>query len=153
MTFFMYFFSVRFVCFGISATIRKSQEIRCLPRQDFWWCFFNRLSPLPQNRPAHTLSTKIHKVFRSFKVSKYEKFKKVRRVELITRFSKNAFKCNKYSNWFCKSEESNIATRSRAPLLKPVQCRTQRYSRTSIPVMTKLLSWHPPLPYVSLDLA
>ena len=80
---------------------------------------------------------------------------KVRRVELITRFSKNALNSSKYSNWFCRNEETaNIATRrSQPPLLKPVQCRTQRYSRTSIPLMTKLLSWHPPLRYVSLNLA
>ena len=80
---------------------------------------------------------------------------KVRRVELITRFSKAAFKSDKYSNWFCKSEENlNVATRrSQAPILKPVQCRTQRYSRSSIPVMTQILSWHPPLRYNALDLA
>ena len=80
---------------------------------------------------------------------------KVRRVELITRFSKAAFKSDKYSKWFCKSEENlNVATRrSQAPILKPVQCRTQRYSRSSIPVMTQILSWHPPLRYNALDLA
>ena len=80
---------------------------------------------------------------------------KVRRVELITRFSKAAFKSDKYSNWFCKSEENlNVATRrSQAPILKPVQCRTQRYSRSSIPVMTQILSWHPPLRYNALNLA
>lgn len=80
---------------------------------------------------------------------------KVRRVELITRFSKKAYKSEKYTHWFCKSEESEgMATRRRqGPILKPVQCRTQRYSRSSIPVMTKLLNWHPPLPYVALDLA
>ena len=46
------------------------------------------------------------------------------------------------------------STRSRqAPVLKPVQCRTKRYSRFSIAVMTTLLIWHPPLPFVELDLA
>ena len=80
---------------------------------------------------------------------------KVRRVEHITRFSKKAYQSEKYKHWFCKSEEpSGMDTRRRpAPVLKPVQCRTQRYSRSSIPVMTKLLNWHPPLRYVALDLA
>ena len=80
---------------------------------------------------------------------------KVRRVEHITRFSKKAYQSEKYKHWFCKSEEpAGMATRRRqAPVLKPVQCRTQRYSRSSIPVMTKLLNWHPPLRYVALDLA
>ena len=80
---------------------------------------------------------------------------KVRRVELLTRFSKKAYQSEKYKHWFCQSEDTGgMATRRRqAPLLKPVQCRTQRYSRSSIPVMTKLLNWHPPLRYVALDLA
>ena len=80
---------------------------------------------------------------------------KARRVDLITRFSKKAYQSEKYRNWFCKNDnEANIDTRRRqAPVLKPVQCRTQRYSRSSIPVMTRILSWHPPLQYVAPDLA
>ena len=81
---------------------------------------------------------------------------KLRRLELITRFSKKALLSSKYRDWFCQSEErtSGMTTRGKpVPLLKPVTCRTQRYERSSLPFMTKMLSWHPPLRHISLDLA
>ena len=74
---------------------------------------------------------------------------KHRRIAIITRFSKNAIKNTKYKQWFCKTEEPEEGARSRQaykrPLLKPVQCRTQRYERSPLPVMTRLLNWHPQL--------
>ena len=80
---------------------------------------------------------------------------KLRRLELITKFSKKAIRSNKYKNWFCESEERiGMPTRGKpVPLLKPVTCRTQRYLRSSLPFMTKLLSWHPPLRLAALGLA
>ena len=79
---------------------------------------------------------------------------KLRRLELISRFSKSAFKNEKYKNWFCPSEErQGVRTRGKpVPRLRPVPCRTARYQRSSLPVMTKLLSWHPPLRHTAMDL-
>jgi hypothetical protein len=70
---------------------------------------------------------------------------KVRRLELITKFSKKAIRSSKYRDWFCESESerTGMITRGKPlPLLKPVTCRTQRYQRSSLPFMTKLLSLH-----------
>ena len=80
---------------------------------------------------------------------------KIRRLELITKFSKKAMRSSIYKDWFCESEErAGMITRGKPlPLFKPVTCRTQRYERSSLPFMTKLLSWHPPLRYAALDLA
>ena len=81
---------------------------------------------------------------------------KTRRVELISSFSKKAFRHDKFKGWFSESEARTVGARTRGkpiPRLKPVPCKTQRYQRSSIPLMTKLLSWHPPLRYFGLDLA
>ena len=81
---------------------------------------------------------------------------KTRRVELITSFSKKSFMHEKFKGWFCESEVRTTGVKTRAkpiPRLKPVPFRTQRYKKSSIPLMTKLLSWHPPLTYIGLDLA
>ena len=82
---------------------------------------------------------------------------KIRRLELITQFSKKALRSDTFKHWFVEESEKigGYQTRNRkiVPLLKPVQCRTKRYEKSSIPFMTKLLSWHPPLVYTPLDLA
>ena len=81
---------------------------------------------------------------------------KIRRVELITTFSKKAFRHSKFRGWFSESEARNIGAITREkpiPRLRPIPCRTQRYERSSLPLMTKLLCWHPPLKYTALDLA
>ena len=81
---------------------------------------------------------------------------KYRRLVLLTKFSKRAFRSEKFKHWFAVSEARTTGARTRGnpiPLLKPVPCRTKRYERSSIPLMTKLLSWHPPLKYPGLDLA
>ena len=80
---------------------------------------------------------------------------KIGRLELISKLSKKAIQSTKYKNWFSYSKEpSEMRTRRKAaPILEQVHCRTQRYQRSSLPFMTKLLSWHPPLRYVALDLA
>ena len=79
---------------------------------------------------------------------------RTRRLEAITAFSKKAIYSEKYKNWFSKNTETNTRTRWKPKAsLKPVSCRTQRYKRSSIPLMTRLLAWHPPLRYAALDLA
>ena len=87
---------------------------------------------------------------------------KTRRLEQITKFIKRAIKNEKHQNWFCLNDDQPAlpppqpATRQPPPppppLLKPVTCRTQRYTRSSLPFITKLLSWHPPLRYTLMDL-
>ena len=80
---------------------------------------------------------------------------KARRMTLITSFSKKALKSERFKNWFVpESPKEKAVTRSKEPmkLLKEVNCRTQRYQKSSIPFMTRLLSWHPPLPAPQLEL-
>ena len=80
---------------------------------------------------------------------------KSRRLEQITSFSKKAIASDKYKNWFCKSDDTSTRTRWKptASLIdKPVTCRTQRYKRLSLPLITKLLTWHFTLRYLALDL-
>ena len=79
-----------------------------------------------------------------------------RRIVLLTKFSKRALRSEKFKHWFSVSEARTTGARTRGktiPILKPVPCRTKRYERSSIPLITKLLSWHPPLKYPGLDLA
>ena len=81
-----------------------------------------------------------------------------RRVVQITKFSKKSYKNPRFKTWFCETEESQQQPArelrfQRTVLLKPVPCRTQRYARSSLPVMTSILSWHPPLLYTPIDLA
>lgn len=71
-----------------------------------------------------------------------------RRKDIIFKFSKNAHKSDTFCSWFAKSEVTRPA-RSNKPLLKPVTCRTTRYSRSSLPVITQVASWHPPKIYVA----
>ena len=78
-----------------------------------------------------------------------------RRVAILAKFSKNALSNPNYKKWFCAYEEPEEGPRTcqTRPLLKLVQCRTQRFERSPIPVMTSLSSWHPPLAYRPLNLA
>ena len=79
---------------------------------------------------------------------------KKRRLEAITNFSKRALLSEKYRNWFSKNNCVESRTRWKpTAALKPVPCRTQRYKKSSLPLITKLLTWHPPLTYTALDLA
>ena len=79
---------------------------------------------------------------------------KIRRLEAISNFSKKAMLSDKYKYWFSKNTETLARTRWKPKAaLKPVNCRTQRYQRSSLPLMTSLLSWHPPLRYTALDMA
>ena len=78
-----------------------------------------------------------------------------RRLNLITKFAKKASMDERFKGWFVEeTPQCETVTRSRKPknLFKEVKCRTSRYERSSLPFMTKLLSWHPPLPAPHLDL-
>ena len=127
----------------------------------YWGCMITKAE---SNMLERCLKTGLHIIFQE----QYTSFThclqlanmsslKTRRIAIITRFSKSALKNRKYKNWFCKSEEPTEGARTRQagtrPLLKPVQCRTQRFERSPLPVMTRLLSWHPPLPYTPPHLA
>ena len=74
---------------------------------------------------------------------------RARRMNLITKIAKKALRSERFQEWFSEEEPNfGMVPRSKESkkLLKAVKCRTQRYERSSLPFMTKLLSWHPPLP-------
>ena len=78
-----------------------------------------------------------------------------RRVLLMNKFSQKAAKSERFRGWFVeesKDEERTLRTKKSTRLLKPVPCRTQRFARSSLPYMTELLSWHPPLPAPDLKM-
>ena len=62
-----------------------------------------------------------------------------RRRDIIVKFSEQAEQSEKYSSWFCKNE-NQTNTRRRKAKYKPVTCRTTRYERTALNVMTQFVS-------------
>ena len=73
-----------------------------------------------------------------------------RRKDLISKFCAQAVKSDKYSEWFKPENpksENQVQTRSVKPRFKPVICRTSKFERSALPVMTHVASWHPPLTY------
>jgi hypothetical protein len=61
------------------------------------------------------------------------------RKTIFEKFTKACLKSNKFSKWFCKSENAQvISTRSRKVMFKPVQTRTQLYANSPIPQMVAL---------------
>jgi hypothetical protein len=127
----------------------------------YWGCMITKQE---SNMLERCLKTGLHIIFQDqyisfshcLQLAKISSLKN-RRLSIIARFSKNAQKNPKYKKWFCASEEPPEGARTRQagsrPLLKPVQCRTQRFERSPLPVMTRLLSWHPPLLYTPPHLA
>ena len=128
-----------------------------------WWG--PMITKHESNMLERVLKTGLHIVFQE----KYENFRhalklakclslKQRRAIQITKFSKNSYNNSRFITWFCKATEQQEPPirelrHKTVPLLKPVTCRTQRYARSSLPVMTSILSWHPPLLYTPIDLA
>ena len=114
------------------------------------------------NMLERCMKTGLHIILQEEYISYGEALKKTdlkslraRRMNLITKFSKKALNSQRFQEWFVEEVPTKeMATRSKEPkkLLKTVQCRTQRYERSSLPFMTKLLSWHPPLPAPNLML-
>ena len=127
-----------------------------------WWG--PMITKHESNMLERVLKTGLHIIFQD----KYVNFKNAlklgnlqslreRRVVQITKFCKKSYKNPRFKTWFCEESQQPPAREQRnrkpAPLLKPVTCRTQRYARSSLPVMTSILSWHPPLLYSPIDLA
>ena len=128
-----------------------------------WWG--PMITKHESNMLERVLKTGLHIIFQE----KYENFRhslklanclslKQRRVIQITKFSKKSYNNSRFNTWFCKAAEQQVPPirelrHKTVPLLKPVTCRTQRYARSSLPVMTRILSWHPPLLYTPIDLA
>ena len=72
-----------------------------------------------------------------------------RRKDLIFSFAKKSEKSEIFSSWF-KKQENKCKTRKKPNhIYKPVTCRTNRYARSALPVMTKAVSWHPPKVYIA----
>ena len=133
-----------------------------------WWG--PSISKSESNMLERCLKTGLHVIYQNEYISfnqslRRSKLKslKFRRLELITSFSKKAIKNEKHKNWFCQLNGQPLPAPPPRPVtrqppppppppLKPVTCRTQRYSRSSLPFITKLLSWHPLLLYTPPDL-
>ena len=140
----------------------KSELIEVLQQQIISICevgvpFWGPMITLTEsNMLERCMKTGLHIILQEDYISYEEALKntnmkslRARRMNLITKFAKKALKSERFQEWFVE-EESNFGmiTRSKEPkkLFKAVKCRTQRYERSSLPFMTKLLSWHPPLP-------
>ena len=64
----------------------------------------------------------------------------VRRDDICLKFAKQALKSPKFSTWFSPCQSQRIETRSKNSLLKPVNTRTARYTKSTIPYLTQLLN-------------
>ena len=127
-----------------------------------WWG--PMITKHESNMLERVLKTGLHIIFQenyinfkhSLKLGNFLSLKE-RRVIQITNFSKKSYQNSRFKTWFCEAEEQptirDLRKKKIAPRLKPVMCRTQRYARSSLPVMTSILSWHPPLRYTPIDLA
>ena len=71
-----------------------------------------------------------------------------RRKNIIQKFCYKAEKSEVFRDWFCE-DSSVYRTRKKKNKYKPVPCRTHKYERSPLPVLTKAASWHPPLVYVT----
>ena len=100
----------------------------------YWGCMITKTE---SNMLERCLKTGLHIIFQEQYISfthclQLAKISclKQRRIAIITRFSLSAKKNTRYKNWFCQSEEPDEGARTRQadkrPLLKSVQCRTQR---------------------------
>jgi hypothetical protein len=66
-----------------------------------------------------------------------------RRMELCLKFAHKSVKSEKYQHWFVKEDKApKVNTRSDKPqnMFKPVHTRTDRYSDSPIPFLTRLLN-------------
>ena len=74
-----------------------------------------------------------------------------RRKCLFYKVARKVYNNPRYRGWFLDSSPvtptSNTRSIKTQPALRPVTTRTYRYRTSAIPVMTSLLSWHPPLVY------
>ena len=68
-----------------------------------------------------------------------------RRRDSIVKFCMQTKKHPIYSSWFANLSDQDHKTRRIKPLYKPVPFRTNKFTRSAIPAMSRLVSWHPPL--------
>ena len=73
-----------------------------------------------------------------------------RRKQIIVKFSKKSLSSDTFCEWFKLNDTHG--SRHQKPDYKPVPSRTVRFERSALPIMTKIVSWHPPLVYVPPDL-
>ena len=74
-----------------------------------------------------------------------------RRKDMIFKFGKSADKSPKFSQCFQKSTFNIYLRQKPKNLYKQVTCRTNRYQRSALPVLTKAVSCHPPKIYIAPD--
>ena len=72
-----------------------------------------------------------------------------RRKDLIFKFAKKAEKSDRFSEWFNKNQPNQTRRIKPKSSYKEVSCRTTRYARSALPVLTKAVSWHPPKVYIA----
>jgi hypothetical protein len=145
-------------------TVLREQIISICEVAVAWWG--PMITKQESNMLERVLETGLHIIFQdkylnfthALKLGKLKSLKE-RRIIQISKFSHKAYKNPRYKTWFYESATQQPPVRNTrsshksAPLLKPVTCRTQRYSRSSLPLMTSILACHPPLRYRPIDLA
>ena len=62
-----------------------------------------------------------------------------RRTDLCLKFATKSLKHNKYSDWFCSSEKT-VNTRIVKQNLKPVHYRLERFNKSPLSYLTRLLN-------------
>ena len=72
-----------------------------------------------------------------------------RRKDIIFKFAKTAVKSDRFSEWFIKTDRNPARRQKQKEMYKEVTCRTTRYARSSLPVLSKAVSWHPPKIYIA----
>ena len=70
------------------------------------------------------------------------------RKDILFKFCKQAEKHPIFSNWFTRNQNTRV-TRTEKPIYKPVVSRTTRFARSTIPVATLALNWHPPKVFIA----
>ena len=113
------------------------------------------------NMLKRVLKTGLHIIFQekyvNFRNALYlghlKSFKERRQIKIV-KFCKKLYKNDRFKPWFCDCEEPRQppamhlrSAGNNLPLLKPVACRTQRYSRSSLQIMTSILSRPFPTPH------
>ena len=63
-----------------------------------------------------------------------------RRTELCSKFATKALKNEKFSNWFCPTEQHGMDTRSIKLPMKAVNARTCRFEKSPLAYLTRLLN-------------
>ena len=72
-----------------------------------------------------------------------------RRKDIIFKFARKAEKSERFSEWFNKIRCDPEKRHKPKSTFKRVTCRTNRYSRSALPMVTDALSWHPPKVYIA----